>query len=240
MVIGSAGLAVGLLGIVLLYLAAVPGPRRGLRPALHRAGAGSRDRCPPTLTKAAFALVDRRFRDQGRPGTDACLASGRPLRGPEPDQRDALRARSWRRPSTPSSASGRSAEGAAGTTYVRTLLLVFGALSLLLAALFALRQANYKRLLAYSSIEHMGIVSLGDRDRRSDRRLRGVPPRPRPRGRQEPCLLRRRGAAESLRVPFGSGVRGVMRVAPSPASWSSPRRSRSPGCRPSASSAARC
>ena len=35
------------------------------------------------------------------------------------------------------------------------------ALSLLLAAFFALRQTNYKRLLAYSSIEHMGIVSLG-------------------------------------------------------------------------------
>ena len=31
----------------------------------------------------------------------------------------------------------------------------------MLAAFFALRQSNYKRLLAYSSIEHMGIVSLG-------------------------------------------------------------------------------
>ena len=38
---------------------------------------------------------------------------------------------------------------------------MFGALSLLLAGFFALRQDNYKRLLAYSSIEHMGIVSLG-------------------------------------------------------------------------------
>ena len=56
---------------------------------------------------------------------------------------------------------GAIAQGAAGTTYVAPLLLVFGVLSLLLAALFALRQVNYKRLLAYSSIEHMGIVSLG-------------------------------------------------------------------------------
>ena len=31
----------------------------------------------------------------------------------------------------------------------------------MLAALFAVRQSNYKRLLADSSIEHMGIVSLG-------------------------------------------------------------------------------
>jgi Proton-conducting membrane transporter len=34
-------------------------------------------------------------------------------------------------------------------------------LSLVLAGFFALRQTNYKRLLAYSLIEHMGIVSVG-------------------------------------------------------------------------------
>jgi hydrogenase-4 component F len=56
---------------------------------------------------------------------------------------------------------GAIAEVTVGATYVRVLLLVFGSASLLLAGLFALRQRNYKRLLAYSSIEHMGIVSLG-------------------------------------------------------------------------------
>jgi hydrogenase-4 component F len=40
-------------------------------------------------------------------------------------------------------------------------LIVFGVISLLAAALFVIRQGNYKRLLAYSSIEHMGIVALG-------------------------------------------------------------------------------
>ena len=34
-------------------------------------------------------------------------------------------------------------------------------LSLVAASFFVLRQGNYKRLLAYSSIEHMGIVALG-------------------------------------------------------------------------------
>ena len=38
---------------------------------------------------------------------------------------------------------------------------MFGALSLLLAALFVLRQESYKRLLAYSSIEHIGVIALG-------------------------------------------------------------------------------
>ena len=50
---------------------------------------------------------------------------------------------------------------AVGPSYVHVLLLVFGSMSLVIAAFFALRQSNYKRLLAYSSIEHMGIVSLG-------------------------------------------------------------------------------
>lgn len=41
------------------------------------------------------------------------------------------------------------------------ILLLFGVLSLLTAALFILGQRDYKRLLAYSSIEHMGMISLG-------------------------------------------------------------------------------
>lgn len=41
------------------------------------------------------------------------------------------------------------------------LLLTFGLLSLGVAALLTLTQRDYKRLLAYSSIEHMGIIALG-------------------------------------------------------------------------------
>ncbi len=40
-------------------------------------------------------------------------------------------------------------------------LIVFGAVSLVVASFFVLQQGNYKRLLAYSSIEHMGIIALG-------------------------------------------------------------------------------
>lgn len=40
-------------------------------------------------------------------------------------------------------------------------LVVFGALSLFLGALFIVRQEGIKRLMAYSSIEHMGVVALG-------------------------------------------------------------------------------
>ncbi|OGR44645.1 MAG: hypothetical protein A2X35_04885 [Elusimicrobia bacterium GWA2_61_42] len=41
------------------------------------------------------------------------------------------------------------------------ILMLFGFLSILTAALFMLGQRDYKRLLAYSSIEHMGILALG-------------------------------------------------------------------------------
>ncbi len=49
----------------------------------------------------------------------------------------------------------------AGDRFPRNVFLVFGTASLVLAALFVLRQENYKRLLAYSTIEHMGVIALG-------------------------------------------------------------------------------
>jgi len=41
------------------------------------------------------------------------------------------------------------------------LLMIFGILSMLTAGVFMIRQTDYKRMLAYSSIEHMGIIALG-------------------------------------------------------------------------------
>lgn len=41
------------------------------------------------------------------------------------------------------------------------LLMGFGLLSMGVAAVFVIRQPDFKRLLAYSSVEHMGIVALG-------------------------------------------------------------------------------
>jgi len=43
----------------------------------------------------------------------------------------------------------------------RSLLIVFGLLSMGVAAAFMIRQRDYKRMLAYSSVEHMGIVVFG-------------------------------------------------------------------------------
>lgn len=46
-------------------------------------------------------------------------------------------------------------------TFARDLWLGFGLLSIVLAAVFIVGQTDYKRMLAYSSVEHMGILSLG-------------------------------------------------------------------------------
>jgi hydrogenase-4 component F len=46
-------------------------------------------------------------------------------------------------------------------SFAEHVLIVFGAISLIVASLFVLRQRNFKRLLAYSSIEHMGVIALG-------------------------------------------------------------------------------
>ena len=46
-------------------------------------------------------------------------------------------------------------------SFAEHALIVFGVISLVAASFFVLRQGNYKRLLAYSSIEHMGIIALG-------------------------------------------------------------------------------
>jgi hydrogenase-4 component F len=45
--------------------------------------------------------------------------------------------------------------------FARQLMIVMGVLSMAVAAVFMVRQRDFKRMLAYSSIEHMGILVLG-------------------------------------------------------------------------------
>jgi hydrogenase-4 component F len=48
-----------------------------------------------------------------------------------------------------------------GPGFARTLLVIAALLSLVVAASLLLNQRDYKRMLAYSSIEHMGLITLG-------------------------------------------------------------------------------
>ena len=45
--------------------------------------------------------------------------------------------------------------------YARVLLLIMGMLSIFITAVYVFKISNYKRMLAYSSIENMGIISIG-------------------------------------------------------------------------------
>ncbi len=52
-------------------------------------------------------------------------------------------------------------DAAGQRAFAQDLLVLFGFLSIACAAVFIIGQRDYKRMLAYSSIEHMGILSLG-------------------------------------------------------------------------------
>ncbi|MCX7872256.1 MAG: proton-conducting transporter membrane subunit [Verrucomicrobiae bacterium] len=45
--------------------------------------------------------------------------------------------------------------------FANEILILFGLASLIVAAVFIIGQSNFKRLLAYSSVEHMGLLALG-------------------------------------------------------------------------------
>ena len=50
--------------------------------------------------------------------------------------------------------------GAGLADFVHPLMVLFGLASLTVAAVFIIRQGDFKRMLAYSSVEHMGLVAL--------------------------------------------------------------------------------
>jgi len=157
--LASAGLAVALLGTIFLYYAGahVLGQSYDLAfaPLLHAAG-----RLPHAVVRLAFALAVLGY------GTKVGLV---PVHTWLPDAHSEA--------PTPVSAllSGsllavsfyailrfyQVAVAAVGPGFPRDVLLAFGVASLLLAALYLLDQRDYKRLLAYSSVEHMGILAIG-------------------------------------------------------------------------------
>jgi hydrogenase-4 component F len=50
---------------------------------------------------------------------------------------------------------------AGDAAFARQIMLAIGLLSMAIAAVFMIRQRDFKRLLAYSSVEHMGILVIG-------------------------------------------------------------------------------
>jgi len=52
-------------------------------------------------------------------------------------------------------------QAAPEAAFAREILVFIGLLSMAVAAVFMIRQRDFKRMLAYSSVEHMGILALG-------------------------------------------------------------------------------
>ena len=63
-------------------------------------------------------------------------------------------------------------DGALHTPLAGQLMMGFGLLSVVVAAFFLSRQKDVKRMFAYSSIEHMGLIDVRLRHGRPDRQLR--------------------------------------------------------------------
>jgi hydrogenase-4 component F len=157
--LASAGLAIALLGTIFAYYAGahVLGQSYNLafEPLLSAA-----PHLPPTIVRLAFVLAVLGY------GTKVGLV---PVHTWLPDAHSEA--------PTPVSAllSGsllavsfyailrfyQIAAAGVGPQFPRDVLLAFGIASLLLAALYVLDQRDYKRLLAYSSVEHMGILAIG-------------------------------------------------------------------------------
>ena len=53
------------------------------------------------------------------------------------------------------------ADASGSGDFARGLLLVFGLISVVFATVFIVSQVDFKRMLAYSSVEHMGILAVG-------------------------------------------------------------------------------
>lgn len=158
-IVVSAGISLALLGTVLFYWAGslVIGPTYDITwDALRHAA----PRMNPALTQMAFLLVLVGY------GTKAGLA---PMHTWLPDAHSEGPA--------PVSAMLSGAllntamlgvarfltitDAASSSLLPRTVLVGFGAFSLFVAALFIVRQRGIKRLMAYSSVEHMGVLAMG-------------------------------------------------------------------------------
>ncbi len=156
-VLGSVGVAIAFLGLVLLSAASRTTGEPSLSWVFLLAEAGSLD---PALTRAGAALAVLGF------ATKAGLA---PTHSWLPDAHS----------QAPATVSGLMSgvllsvafyailrvqaitDAAIGPELMRGLLTTAGLLSLAVTAGLVITQKDFKRLLAYSSIEHMGLLALG-------------------------------------------------------------------------------
>ena len=158
LVLTSLGLGVALLGVLVLQVAQhrAGGPIGLSYTSIHAAAPGLDHQL--ALLAYLLLLAGRPPRSAGRRST-----TGFPTRIPKPRRRSP---RCSRPPCSPPScswpgASSRRSPPAWAPAPARHVFIFFGLASLAVAVPFLWRPLAWKRLLAYSSLEHMGVIALG-------------------------------------------------------------------------------
>jgi hydrogenase-4 component F len=157
LIINSIGLLLGFFGTLIFLSSAGPGVERFIDWDSLIRDAGSMD---PMLAKIAFIFVLIGY------GTKVGLA---PMHTWLPDAHSkapspisALLSGALLNVAMLAVLKFRMATDAAVTaSFSRNLLIYFGLVSILIPAFIIIVQKNYKRLFAYSSVEHMGVMALG-------------------------------------------------------------------------------
>lgn len=159
-VLTTLGLAVALLGIVVLFVAAGPGGGAGPARLDWQALAGQGEGLPVEATLVAFVLILVGL--AGKIGWAPVHNWLPDAHSEAPPQVSAMLSAAllptvlliaWR--------SKLALEPALGPGTAQQLFIGFGLASLLVAIPFLWRPLPWKRLLAYSSLEHMGVIALG-------------------------------------------------------------------------------
>ena len=117
-----------------------------------------RDSAPDGARRIRSDHRRARDEDRGRRSTTGCLT--RTAKLPRLSVRFCLRRSFLRSCSSPGARPERSS-AAVGSATTHHFLIGFGLLSLAVAVPFLWRPLAWKRLLAYSSLEHMGVIALG-------------------------------------------------------------------------------
>ena len=150
-------------------------------------------------SQARRRLRPRRLRHQGRPRPDAHVEAGCVPRGALAGRCPDGRRHDERRALLPRCGSTRCRRPSWGRSSPEACCWP-GAASVLVATPFILIQWNLKRLLAYSSIEHVGIMAIGFGLGGRGGRLRGAAPHDVPHARQAGRVLLRRHARSAPRL----------------------------------------
>jgi hydrogenase-4 component F len=163
LLICSVGIAIAFCGTVLLYYAEVVRQQATVDPAMHALRwtglLALASALPPRVLEIAFVFLVVGY------GTKAGLA---PMHTWLPDAHSeapapvsALMSGVLLSVGVYAIARVKPAVDAAAPGFAARILLALGVLSLAVAAAFLWAPGNYKRMLAYSSVEHMGLIALG-------------------------------------------------------------------------------